>query len=180
MLTPEGPSFSGLQSGTKWQDPQGGGAGRGAAPSRGHSDTRARPAALTPTGAWGGDTPPLPCWGPTTGLQATHCRLQFPLAPQPTLLLLRAGGRVARVALRALSQEGGRSGLTRLAQRPDEAGGTGHHPAYIPLGLLSTNKRAKPEAGMHAEGHGFHECSFPLPPSPPDDNNQPAWGKQAL
>lgn len=42
---------------------------------------------------------------------------------------------------------------------PGVAGGTGHHPTHIPLRPFSTNEKAKPEVGLHAEGHDFDSKS---------------------
>lgn len=41
----------------------------------------------------------------------------------------------------------------RIPARLGLAGGTGHHSARTSSGLLITNKKAKPEAGTHTEGH---------------------------
>lgn len=147
----------GLQ--TLGPDPQRAQAGNGEGRPR-RSGTRDRASARTARG----HSPPPPASGP--------------LALQPLCSLAESPGRPPRAFPRGRTA-GPRPGAAGAARRghlpglcrpaipqaspklcragavPDAAGGPGHLPTHATLRPFSTNKKAKPEVGIHSEGHGF-------------------------
>ena len=100
---------------------------------------------------------------PGLGRGRPAARLTSAHSPLPAVSFLFPQATASSAALltgcRALLPDASAGFPTRAGAAARLAGKTGHRPAHIPLGLSSTNKRAKPEAGTHGKGHGFEPKS---------------------
>ena len=100
---------------------------------------------------------------PGLGRGRPAARLTSAHSPLPAVSFLFSQATASSAALltgcRALLPVASAGFPTRADAVARPTGKTGHRPAHIPLGLSSTNKRAKPEAGTHGKGHGFEPKS---------------------